>query len=1051
MVMDKYYCNYHKHSDYSNTIVKDSVTTIDDYCNRAIELGHKEVFTTEHGYQGFPLEWINAANKYGLKVIEGAEVYYVDNRLKKKSRGSHLIIIALNNDGAKELNRIISESFRTGFHYRPRIDKELLLSLTPTNVIVTTACMAGKWDDRDFILMCKKHFGNNFYLEVQNHNNEMQKRVNETVIEFSKAFNIKLIHANDSHYIYPDDAKYRDLYIKAKRSTNKKKGSLDETEEIENSCILDYPDYDTIFYRYKEQGVLSDEQIKEALDNTNVFRDCEGLNYFNKKIKLPCPYENPKKELRKIIKKEFNRKKNELDFNKYNYLNELKNELKTIEDCNMSAYFVDDYYIVKNGIEKYGGIVTNTGRGSCVSFFTNYILGFTKIDRVKTKIPLYPSRFMSTTRILKTVSLPDIDLNVDRREPFIKASEDLLGKDNCKWMISFKPLQNSSAFRLLCKALGFEPKEYDNIAKDLDSYKDNKKWKDIIEESKKFIGVIDTWSPSPCSMLLFNKPIEEEVGTVCVKDKKNGEMIELALLDGYNCDKWKYLKNDILNVLVISIYNDTFKLAGVKTPTINELEELIYKDDKTWKIYEKGLTCTINQADSEFGTQCAMRYKPKTVEEMSAFVAILRPGCASLRDDFLDRKPYSTGVKELDDLLVDGSGRMIYQELIMKYLIWLGIEESETYGIIKKISKKKFKHDELEELKKTLKNGWIKQVGKEDGFENTWEIVEDAARYSFNASHSESYAYDSIYQAYAKSHYPIEYYTVALNYYEDDIKRTNKLIEEMKYFDIQLKPIEFGKSLSEYSFDRETNTIYKGIGSIKYMNDSVPTQLNELYNKNKYSSFVDLYNDICKYTNINETQIKGLIILGYFKAFGKSNKLMKIKNLFDKVGNLSIIRKENIEDYGLSEFAVRKYTKKETEKQYRGLDGIGIVKYMADRFEDKNVNIIYQIKEEIDYLGKAVYKNEKFDKNIYIVIDEVKGSKPYVNIYSLRNGENVFVKFKSGYDEAPFQQFSILHIDDIKEEKRWIFLGNDERGKPKFKQDDNSFQKVVRSYSIIKY
>ena len=195
---------------------------------------------------------------------------------------------------------------------------------------------------------------------------------------------------------------------------------------------------------------------------------------------------------------------------------------------------------------------------------------------------------------------------------------------------------------------------------------------------------------------------------------------------------YKFLKNDLLTVTVWTIIRQTCELANIPIPTIKELEKLL--DEKTYKIYENKLTCTINQADSDFATNLVSRYKVSSVAEMSAFVASIRPGFASLLDNFIERKPYSTGVEELDEILTDSYHYLMYQESIMKYLIWLGIKESESYDVIKKIAKKKFKEQELIELKDKLKKGWIKNVGKEEGFEETWQVVEDASKYSFNAS-----------------------------------------------------------------------------------------------------------------------------------------------------------------------------------------------------------------------------------------------------------------------------------------------------------------------------
>ena len=264
-------------------------------------------------------------------------------------------------------------------------------------------------------------------------------------------------------------------------------------------------------------------------------------------------------------------------------------------------------------------------------------------------------------------------------------------------------------------------------------------------------------------------------------------------------------------------------------------------DEKTFKIYEDKITCTINQSDSDFATNLVSRYKVSSVAEMSAFVASIRPGFASLLDNFIERKPYTTGVKELDDLLKDSYHYLMYQESIMKYLIWLGIPEPETYGIIKKISKKKFKEKELIELEEKLKKGWIDKVGSIDGFEETWQVVNDASKYSFNASHSLSYAYDSLYGAFLKSHYPLEYYTVALSIYSDDSTRTNRLIKELSYFDIKLLPPKFRYSKAEYFMDKESNSIYKGMASIKYMNEQVSQELYMLKDTLEYVKWVSFW------------------------------------------------------------------------------------------------------------------------------------------------------------------------------------------------------------------
>lgn len=724
------YENYHKHTHYSNITTLDVIVKPEDYMKRAKELGHKIYFTTEHGNNGNIYEALTLAEKYDLKVVSGMEAYYVPDRKEKDKSNYHLVLIALNTEGYKDLNYLLSMSQETGIYYKPRIDDELLFSINPKNIIVTTACVAGRLREKqgrdEWILKMKNYFKDNFYLEVQSHPCETQANYNKIILYYHNKYNIPIIHANDSHYIFPEDAKYRNKFLQAK--------GLNYPEE--DNFILDYPDSNTIIERYKKQGVLNDNQIQEALQNTLAFDKAEKLN-IDKEIKMPIISNNPLKELKTILNKAWIKERNNIPKSEWNkYLSEIRAETKVVEDTNMAEYFLLNYYIIKKSVEKYNGVITKTGRGSAPSFYINKLLGFTNIDRISAPITLFPSRFMSKTRILESHSLPDIDFNCADTQPFYEASKELLGKDGCYWMIAYKPLQTSSAFRLWCKSEGLNINEYNAVAMDLaelskvkkpyteSMYYKDEKWKKLIDESQHFVGVIESLSQHPCSTLLMDKPISREVGLI-----KAGDVI-CANITSYESDNYKFLKNDLLTVSVWSLINDTCKLAGINTPSIAELNSKL--DEKTWEIYEKGLTCSINQADSDYATGLVQTYKPHSVAEMSAFVACIRPGCASLLQDFIHRRPYTTGVEKLDELLIDGAHRMIYQELIMKYLIWLGVKEDDSYGIIKKIAKKKFKDNELKELKDKLLKGWIKQVGKQDHFEESWKIVEDAARYSFN-------------------------------------------------------------------------------------------------------------------------------------------------------------------------------------------------------------------------------------------------------------------------------------------------------------------------------
>lgn len=995
------YNNYHKHDHYGNPWTMDCVVKPEEYCQRAIELGHDSVFTVNHGVTGNVFEWMELSKKYNLKMRYGMETYFVNDRFEKDRSNKHLVIVAKNNDGVMQLNDIMTEAHTTGFYYKPRIDRELLFSLNPNDFIITTACVAGIWNDPELILALHRKFGKNFFLEVQFNQFAKQIEVNQELLRLSKEAHIPIIHANDSHYIYPQDSEYRDVLLKAKEIYY----------EDEGSSIMDYPDSDTIFHRYEKQGVLTRQQVAEALENTLIFDECEPITLINDDIKLPPISKNPTEDLRNIIYTKWQDEKNNVPKERWQeYEDAISYELDIVEKTHMENYFLIDYVVAKEGQQKYDGRLTNTGRGSAPSFYITKLLGLTDIDRVASPITLYPTRFMSIERILGARSLPDIDLNTTDREPFIKATEDLLGKENCAWMLAWKPFQDASAFRTYCKGIGKDINEYDEIAKNLEAYENDNKWKKVIQDSKRFVGVIESISESPCSMLLYNKPVRKELGLVRTSKDKF-----CCLLDGYNCDKYKYLKNDYLTVTVWAIIRDVCKLAGIPIPTIREIDNLF--DDETFDIYKNGLTSTINQADSDFATGLVTTYCPKTVSEMSAFVAIIRPGCASLLQDFIDRKPYTTGVKELDDLLIEGNHRMIYQELIMKYLIWLGVPETGSYDIIKKIAKKKFKEAELAQLKAELLDGWKKRVGTEEGFIETWTVVEQAAKYSFNASHSLSYAYDSLYGAYLKSHYPLEYYTVALNYYGDDAVRTLKLTNELQHFGIKLKPIKFRYSKGDYSPSKDENSIYKGIQSIKYMNANIANEIYELRN-NKYNSFVELLGDIYEHTSTDARQLKILIELNFFDEFGDVNLLLAQKDFYDKFCDRSQFKKDELESLGISLDSIRPFATKETPKMFTGVDFKSFVGIAATKIQAPPRKLSAQIKAQTEHLGYITIADEKYSRMAAVLAVDTKYA-PKLKLYSLKNGTTLDCKVdKRTFSKEKLEVGDIVRIKGTKEKPK---------------------------------
>ena len=1022
------YCNYHKHTHYSNISTLDCVVKPEEYMIRAVELGHTEYFTTEHGYQGNIFDVYTLCQKYNLKCIYAAELYYVDNRYEKDKGNYHLVVIAMNENGRKQINKIISEANETGYYYKARVDKELVLSLNPNDVIITTACVASrlfKGDNwlEEFFLPMYEHFGKSMYLEVQNHNEDIQKKHNKMILELSDKYGLGIIHANDSHYIKSEDAQYRKLFLKAK-------GVVYGDED---TFILDYPDEKTIIQRYREQGILSDEQIFQALDNTLIFKQSTGI-IIDKEFKIPkvtAYNEDSDKVLAKIINESWKKERVNIPKEEHaKYIKEIRYEYDMIKKCGMSDYFIIDYKIAKKAIEEYNGILTHTGRGSGVSFYINKLLGLTEIDRIWCPVKLYPTRFMSDTRILESRSLPDIDQNwADVAAP-IKASQDYLGIDGIRQMVSFKPMQVSSAFRLWCKAKDLNINEYDEVAKKLrddEHCLDNdEKWSTLIEESKVFRGVIESIAPSPCSYLLLDKPISEEIGLISIGS--GNDRVVCCVLDGYNCDYYKYLKNDYLIVTVWDIISKVYEKIG--TP-IDDIKELISKcDDKVWDLFSNCITATINQCDTDFGKQTLKVYKPRTIEELSAYVAAIRPGFANNLETFKNRETYSTGVPELDDLLKDSFSYIMYQESIMSYLVWLGIPEKDSYDIIKKISKKKFKEDELKNLKDKLSKGWMNKIGNLDMFEKTWSDIENSSRYSFNASHSVSVALDALYGVYLKANYPMEYYSVVFEIYSDDINKTRDLTDELPYFNIKLKLPKFRISNNHYTCDKRNNVIYKNIQSIKFLNETIAEQLYGMRDM-QFNSFLDFL----KVNPCNSKQTEILIKLDFFSEFGKTGKLMDIYNFYQTRYDKNKFKKQIKKDKNPYSIDIISKYSKETEKQYVIIDEERFCNDIISSFEDKEISIKERLDAQIEYLGYIEYKNDKTKDYGYIIDINTKYT-PRFTIYKIDTGETISVKYsKRDYEQSELDKGKIIkfiatekprkklidgHWVDLEESELWI-------------------------------
>ena len=1006
------YNNYHKHDHVSNVFTPDCNVKAEDYIKKCVEYGHTNYFTTNHGSFGDIFEARTLCNQYGLRCIAGIEGYIVPNPLEKDKSNYHIIIIPKTDNARKKMNYVSSMANINGYYYKPRFFLDDLLALDKDDIYITTACVAGLLKDKvsfkQIFMPLYKHFGKNMMLEIQSHQDPSQIEVCKRAKKLHEKLGLKLIAANDSHYIDSEGQKERLELLKGKHIEY----------GAEDSFILDFPTAETMIERFKAQGVFSDADIKEAIDNTLIFDDCEEIK-LDYSIKMPTIYPelSPKERvelLKKMVTKRFDkiRKEEHITGEELEkYIEGIRYEMKIIEDTNeeihTADYFLFNEKNVDLAVNKYGGVLTRGGRGSCGSFYINRILGMTQLDRFKIDLPMFPDRFASTARLLENRAIPDIDYNVMKQEPFVAASKELLGENGCYPMYAPGTMQLAEAFRNVCRSKGMEYDSFNDVGKDIENHLDDPEWKDIIEEANKYVGTIVSGSVHPCAHLLSSENILYEYGVI-----RLGENV-CVLITSSEADEYKVLKNDYLIVKVWKLIAETFDLVGIPIISARELLDSIKDDERIWDLFKNGITCTLNQVDSDNGTQQAKKYGIHSFVEGAYIAAAIRPSFDSWRDKFLTHSAYSTGSKQLDEVLSNTKGYILYQENLMQYFEWLGVTPAESIGLIKKISKKKIKPEDFSKLEDRIKKQWIENTGSEDMFQETWNMIQSCMAYGFCSAHAAATSLDMCYGAYLKVHYPLEYYTVCLNNYADDRTRTNKLTQELAYFDIKLRGIRFRHSQGDYSLDKEHRTIYKGLTSIKYMNEIVSQELYDLRDK-QYDSFIDLLSDI-KNTSCDSRQLGILIDLGFFEEFGHPNQLNKQVELFNKFYGKKQIKKDAVGDYPAWIF--EKYAEKETEKQYKFTDTLPMLIKLCETIDYPKTTIKNRIQSELEHLGYIQMTLDNVAEEYYYVV-EVRGT--WLTLYQLRTGNTVKIKSRKKYlDSTDIEVGKIIKILEIKEEQKW--------------------------------
>ena len=1057
------YENYHKHTFGSNPFTPDSPVSLEDYCKRAKEIGQKTLSTVEHGWQGQYYDAFKLCKKYDLKLVIGAEAYWVKDRFESDRSNNHIIILAKNENGRQALNDVLSEANLTGFYYKPRLDLELIKSLPKDDVIVTTSCIAfWKYEDSDKIVeSLKDHFGKNFYLEVQPHNCEKQAELNRHILTLHNELKIPLIAGIDSHFIYLKDKVVRDDLIKSKGIEY----------EDENDWYMDVPDGDELYHRFAEQTVLSHSEIMEAIDNTQVVMGFEDYDspIFNDDIKMPsipslegCSQEEKDKVFLDIVRDAWEKEKPRISPNIWpKYEEAIKYETQIVVDTHTADYFIDNYYIVKRAVEK-GGMLTWTGRGSAVSFYINKLLGFTKVDRIAATIHMYPDRFMSTTRILKSKSLPDIDLNEGNVQVFAEAQTEVLGEGHSYPMIAYGTLKTNAAWKIYSKAqdIPFEVsnaiseriKLYEKAIKHAkedigedenpEDYVDINKYvgaeyKAIFDGSKNYRGIIDSWSIHPCSYLIYAGDIRKEVGLVRIKDHI------CCLMDGHWAEDCHFLKQDHLKVSVVElIYSMYGKIKN--TPKNLNILEMCPPDDCVWDIYAKGCCIGINQLEKEGTSSRVAKYKPKNISELAAFVAAIRPGFATLYKKFESREPFSFGIPSLDNIIQTEetpNSYIMYQEQIMAVLNYAGIDMGECYTAIKNIAKKRA--EKVLVLKDQVINGLLKKLDEEgidpekskEVVHLIWQTIEDASSYSFNDSHAYCVALDSLYSAWVKAHYPMIFYETFIQILEEKGEKDRILqakTEAESYFNIRFAPLRFGQDNRITHIDPDHDkTFVNSLGVIKGFGKQVSQKLYAA-GQQKYKSFMELLFKLDS-MRITATTIEPLIKIDYFHDFGDQVTLLRILEVFEffKHGDSKSIKKDKMTNPEIiarvEKFANSKRKDGSDAASYTFPDSNSVIACMYEiedyltHLKAKELSLKVKLANELGVLGYVTLTTgNESDRKKLLIKDlcplKAKGSDQIwayrVSTYSIGSGKNARITiYARVFEKNPINVGDIIYAD----------------------------------------
>jgi len=915
------FVHLHLHTKYS---LLDGANKIEDIVAKAAEYHMPALAITDHGNMFGAIEFYQKASKAGVKPIIGCETYIARNgrldRTPSVQGGTgmyHLILLARNNDGYKNLMRLVSIGYREGFYYKPRIDKEVLEQHSG-GLIGLSACLKGEVASRllngdtdgarEAALEYRRILGaENFYLEIQDNGLEEQKVVNERLIELSEELGVPLVATSDCHYFRKEDAQAHEalLCVQTGKTMSDPSRMRFSTQEF--------------YFKSPEEMVSAFEFYPEAIANTVKVAERCNVNMEFGKHHLP-QYEVPEEHTRESYLEELSLKGLDERFGEIEvgfgasggggvpldreaYKERLRYELDVINRMGFAGYFLIVWDFINYAKQR--GIPVGPGRGSAAGSLVAYSLRITDINPIP--YGLLFERFLNPERI----SMPDIDIDfcMDRRDEVIRYVREKYGYDHVSQIITFGTMLAKGVIRDVGRVLDMPFGEVDKVAKlvpdelgmTLDKALEREpKLKDLIKTDERVAelfkiakvleGLTRHASKHAAGIVIGEKPLTEYCPLY--RDPKDSEDEVSTQYDKDRVEDIGLVKFDFLGLRTLTVIRNAEDMINTGRPVGEEqfsVTALAMDDEKTYELLSSGDTFGVFQLESSGMRDIIMRLKPNCFEDIIALVALYRPGPlgSGMVDDFIQRKRGNRKIvyplPELEGILKDTYGVILYQEQVMQIASKLaGFSMGQADSLRKAMGKKK--PEVMAKQKDAFMEGAKERKVNEKKAEEIFDLMAKFAEYGFNKSHSAAYALISYQTAYLKAHYPVEFMAALMS---SDMANTDKVVSYIgncRTMGIDILPPDVNRSHPGFSVDE--GRIRFGLAAVKNVGHSAIEAVREA--REEQGEFTSVF-DFCRKVDlrrVNKRVVEALVKCGAFDFSGatRAGMFSSIESAFEGGG-----------------------------------------------------------------------------------------------------------------------------------------------------------------------